>query len=289
MKTDMKQISLKVLLGVTILALGLSYYLTVTVLPELTDTTMLITAFLIDLSFYLVVLFAINYQLKKGDTPYTAILGKSKLDYKKIIPALSLIVIHFCVIILGAFFLVRLLLLTETGSALSLEFLMETPVSSQLSPLILIFKFIIAVVIGPIVEEVLFRGVLLNKLAVKFGIKKGIVFSSLLFMVFHINSFFIPQLIGGVLLGIIYIKTKQLIYPILAHSLNNLIPFLLNFVPESETPDLHFEISELISALNMLSVAFFVVLCIFIIAILKYAKQINEDVIPYHFNSKMSG
>ncbi len=182
MKTDMKQISLKVLLGVTVLALGLSYYLTVTVLPELTDTTMLITAFLIDLSFYLVVLFAINYQLKKGDTPYTAILGKSKLDYKKIIPALSLIVIHFCVIILGAFFLVRLLLLTETGSALSLEFLMETPVSSQLSPLILIFKFIIAVVIGPIVEEVLFRGVLLNKLAVKFGIKKGIVFSLNLYL-----------------------------------------------------------------------------------------------------------
>ena len=288
MRIDMNKISLKAILGVTALALGLMYYVTVNFLPQLQGTTMLLTAFLIDLSLYLVVLLTISLQLKKGAIPFSAILGKSNLNAKKLIPAVSLVILHFCVIILGIFFVVRLMLFTETGSALSLELLMEPSVSSELSLLPLTLKFIIAVIVGPIVEEVLFRGVLLNKLAVRFGIKKGILFSSLIFMVFHINSLFIPQLIAGLLLGIIYVKTKQIIYPILAHSLNNLIPFLLNFVPEIETPELHFEISELVSALNVLSVVFFIVMFIFIIAILKYAKQINSEVIPFRFNTRFS-
>lgn len=289
MRTDMDKISLKILLGVTALALGIIYYVTAFFLPELQGNTMLLMAFLIDLSLYSVVLLTISHQLKKGDVPFSAILGKSNLNVKKVIPAVSLIILHFCVIVSGLFFVVRLMLLTQVGTALSLELLMEPTVSSQLSFLPLTLKFIIAVIVAPIVEEVLFRGVFLNKLAVRFGIKKGILFSSIIFMVFHINSLFIPQLIAGLLFGIIYIKTKQLIYPILAHSLNNLIPFLLNFIPEGDTSELHLDISELISALNVLSVVFIIVMFVFIIVTVKYAKQISSEVIPFRFNTRFFG
>ncbi|MCC5894151.1 MAG: CPBP family intramembrane metalloprotease [Alkalibacterium sp.] len=289
MNTDMNQVSLKVIFGVSALALGVSYFLTVSFLPELQGYTMLFTAFLIDLSFFLAMLLITTQQLKKGNVNVSAIFGKREVTIKKGIPAALLILLNMCVVVLGVFFIIRLMLLTQTGSALTLEFLMEIPVSSPLSPLTLALRFIITVICAPIVEEILFRGVLLNKLALTFGIRKGILFSSIIFMVFHLNSFFIPQLIGGILLGIIYIKTKQLIYPILAHALNNLIPFLLNFMPDGDTPEVYIDMSELITALNILSLVFFVVLIIFIIATVKYAKQISNESIPYRFNYEMFG
>ncbi|EXJ22690.1 CAAX amino terminal protease family [Alkalibacterium sp. AK22] len=88
------------------------------------------------------------------------------------------------------------------------------------------YLFVIAVLIAPVVEEIFFRGYLLNKWADMYGVRKGIVFSSVAFMAIHVRSLFLPQLLVGLLCSLVYVKFSHLIYPILLHMLYNLLVLL---------------------------------------------------------------
>lgn len=93
----------------------------------------------------------------------------------------------------------------------------------------LAYLIFVAVIFAPIVEELFFRGYILNKWADKYGVKKSILLSSLVFMIIHIQSFFLPQLLVGILCGILYVKYNNLVYAILFHALYNLIVILPSF------------------------------------------------------------
>lgn len=93
----------------------------------------------------------------------------------------------------------------------------------------------VMVILMPVAEEILFRGIAYIGLAGRFGQTKGIVLSALLFAVLHgyIRSF-VPLVLGGIpifLMGLIlawlYIRTKSLIPCIITHSLVNLILILI--------------------------------------------------------------
>ncbi|MGT2745265.1 CPBP family intramembrane glutamic endopeptidase [Streptococcus phocae subsp. phocae] len=101
--------------------------------------------------------------------------------------------------------------------------------NAQLHP---IFIVLILTIMAPVVEEIVFRGLLYGKL---FGTDSyvGLVFSSILFGLIHmltdlssLGSWFIYGGMGLVL-GFIYHKTKKLEYTILVHFLNNGIAVLL--------------------------------------------------------------
>ena len=83
-------------------------------------------------------------------------------------------------------------------------------------------------VIGPICEEIIFRGVILEGLLKKYDTTKAILFSSLIFSVIHlqplqvISTFFI-----GLILGWIYVKTQSLWVCIGIHIINNLVAVLM--------------------------------------------------------------
>ncbi|WP_159547925.1 CPBP family intramembrane glutamic endopeptidase [Streptococcus halichoeri] len=104
-----------------------------------------------------------------------------------------------------------------------------------LPPLLLIA---LAVVVAPIVEETIFRGLLFGKL---FGPKSiwGLVFSSLAFGLLHMTTdltslgSWIVYGGMGLVLGFIYYKTEKLHYSILLHFLNNGISVLfMLFLPQ---------------------------------------------------------
>lgn len=75
---------------------------------------------------------------------------------------------------------------------------------------------------GPILEELLVRGIVLKNMLKKFTALQSIVFSSIIFAVLHfdieqgINAFFI-----GALLGYFYYKTDSIMICISLHILNN--------------------------------------------------------------------
>ncbi len=87
-----------------------------------------------------------------------------------------------------------------------------------------IFLIIITCILAPLAEELLFRGVILNRLLAKKGPWISIIVSAIIFGIAHGN---LEQFVGagmlGVALGYVYVKTRSLLPCILGHMLNNLL------------------------------------------------------------------
>ncbi len=94
----------------------------------------------------------------------------------------------------------------------------------------LITFFLVGVMIGPIAEEIYFRGIL-NGFFRRGGIPTAIMLSTLLFVLPHAHSSgsIIPvtQIIGGVLFAVAYEVEKNLLVPMTIHCLGNLAIFTL--------------------------------------------------------------
>jgi membrane protease YdiL (CAAX protease family) len=91
-----------------------------------------------------------------------------------------------------------------------------------------LINFCLIVIIVPVFEEFVFRGLLLSRWSKKWGTRRAILFSSIIFGIGHVD------IIGGVFFGyvmaVLYIKTRSLIIPILVHGTNNLIVWILTLV-----------------------------------------------------------
>lgn len=81
-------------------------------------------------------------------------------------------------------------------------------------------------IIGPICEEIIFRGIILKGFLKTYDYKKAILFSAIIFGVIHmipiqmVTAFFI-----GLVLGYIYYKTRSLWLVSIIHVINNLVAF----------------------------------------------------------------
>ncbi|WP_052951958.1 CPBP family intramembrane glutamic endopeptidase [Paraclostridium benzoelyticum] len=87
------------------------------------------------------------------------------------------------------------------------------------------------IIIGPIIEELIFRKILLGKLLEKFSNKpiKAIVYSALIFGIVHLNIIQgVAAFGGGIILGLIYYYTKSIKTTIFAHILNNFLIIIPN-------------------------------------------------------------
>lgn len=105
---------------------------------------------------------------------------------------------------------------------------------------------ITAVIMAPIFEEIIFRGIIQKGLMNR-GVEpwKAILFASLLFGIIHGNpwQFVGAALLGGVL-GLVYYKTKSLLLPMLLHGFNNLCSTILITYTQKESFAEAFEIPE---------------------------------------------
>lgn len=87
--------------------------------------------------------------------------------------------------------------------------------------------FIKVSVIAPIVEELLFRGVIMNGLMRNYPKYLAIFFSALLFALFHLNPWQFPAtFILGLLLGWLMVRTRNIFVCILGHAINNFLVLL---------------------------------------------------------------
>ncbi len=83
--------------------------------------------------------------------------------------------------------------------------------------------FILVVVVGPIVEEIICRKIMIDKLSV-FGDGVAIVFSAVAFGMLHLNLYqFFYAAFLGILLGYIYAKTRKIKYTIIIHMIVNFL------------------------------------------------------------------
>lgn len=94
-------------------------------------------------------------------------------------------------------------------------------------------------IIGPIFEELLFRGAITKALLQQYNPRKAILLSAFLFGVIHINpAQILPAFLIGILLAWIYYKTASLVPCILIHILNNSLSLYLTMkYPEAKYMD----------------------------------------------------
>ena len=91
-------------------------------------------------------------------------------------------------------------------------------------------------VIGPVLEELLFRGAITKALLQKYDPKKAILISAFFVGIFHINpAQVVPAFLLGILFAWVYYKTASLVPCILMHVLNNGFSVYINMkYPDAE-------------------------------------------------------
>ncbi|MBR3840586.1 MAG: CPBP family intramembrane metalloprotease [Erysipelotrichales bacterium] len=149
-----------------------------------------------------------------------------KFDLKK--------VIYTSLVLLGILYIFNFLALGITEllkliTGREIVDILENAINSTTS----IYTFIFVVIIGPIMEEIIFRKMIIER-TLDFGDTFAIVYSSLAFGLFHGN---LNQTIYATMLGValayIYIKSGNIKYPILFHMIVNffgsfLMPLLIS-------------------------------------------------------------
>jgi len=125
------------------------------------------------------------------------------------------------------------ILLSELDNLLRLALPVPASFASQLVDLMtgdssLLGSLFLAVVVAPVTEELLFRGLILQGFLRRYSPRKAILASALLFAAFHGNPW---QFFGALVLGILFawwfVQTRSLIPCILGHALNNAVPLVL--------------------------------------------------------------
>jgi len=89
----------------------------------------------------------------------------------------------------------------------------------------------VGVVIGPIAEEIFFRGLVYGFFR-QWGVAIALIVSTVLFVLPHLagNSIPLTQVVGGLLFAIAYEVEKNLTVPIVIHCLGNLSIFSISLV-----------------------------------------------------------
>ena len=143
---------------------------------------------------------------------------------------LSMVYFFFCGILIG--------FCTSLGLVFSIKapnFLLAAGPGFE-DPITLFLGFIAAVFIAPVAEELLFRGVLFNRLKIMKGAPFGIVVSSLIFGSLHFYGgapflHVMTATIFGMLMCVFYMKYDNIFLNIVVHFIGNLLVYIQDYTP----------------------------------------------------------
>ena len=90
--------------------------------------------------------------------------------------------------------------------------------------------FLMLCIAAPLLEELIFRGIILDGFLKNYSHRKAIIWSSLLFGLVHLNPWqFIPAVVLGLFIGWIYWKTSSIFPCIFIHFTANTSSYLSSF------------------------------------------------------------
>lgn len=117
------------------------------------------------------------------------------------------------------------------------------------SPKNYIISLISLALIPAVCEELIFRGVLVNTLKHK-GKMFAIILSSIMFSIFHFSpSQLIYPMCFGLILGIVYLRTNNILFPIILHFINNALSISIQYFGNSSGEPFTHSVSMLMYAI----------------------------------------
>ena len=84
-----------------------------------------------------------------------------------------------------------------------------------------------SIIFAPVLEELVFRGVLFNRLKIRLGIVPAMLISSFLFGIGHDFGGITSAFLFGICMCILYLKTDNILVPMSVHFINNVVATIL--------------------------------------------------------------
>lgn len=94
---------------------------------------------------------------------------------------------------------------------------------------VILLECIATIIFAPLLEELVFRGVLFNRLKIRTGIIPAMLISSALFAIGHDFGGITSAFLFGICMCILYLKTDNILVPISVHFTNNAVATLLTY------------------------------------------------------------
>lgn len=218
-------------------------------------------------------------------------LRLNKTSFKNII--LSIIITIFTYPIAIFFNMITISIIEKYGA------LIESPIKNPGNMEQFLIGFIVIALTPGICEEIVFRGFFLSAYE-KLGKNKTIIYSSILFGIFHYNF---QNLLGPIVLGIVFsimvYKTNSIIVSMVGHTLNNTIALLLGyFLTKLQPADgtIIVESQQLIGEPNMVFIILFFGIMAFCSGVIIFVLikqmdsgevQVKENVIEFNQGNKL--
>lgn len=231
----LKHISLKELLSFIIFLFLLQYLLNISKIIYLDPVWI-----------YLLVIFYFIFRLK-GNFP-------SESDYAMIFNE-NVLKQVFLIVVLNVFLSYGFLYLSD--------YLLALFPSLNSLPADMLFNSIVGlnllgtIFVSPISEELIFRGVFLNRLQLIVPSLFAVLISSLFFASLHSFGSITSAFIFGLSMAVLYLKTDNVMVPIFAHFLNNLIAEIIVNV---DTGKILFTNPSVVMIMSLLALASFVMI-----------------------------
>lgn len=109
-------------------------------------------------------------------------------------------------------------------SASSAVAVILTGYTEEVKTINITISFILLRLSAPVVEELFFRGIIMNLCRTRFKARMAIFITALLFAIGHMSPvMFIHTFIGGLLCGYYYYYSGKIVIPIIIHFVNNFI------------------------------------------------------------------
>lgn len=139
--------------------------------------------------------------------------------------------------------------------------------------------FITTVILAPVLEEFVFRGMILGGMLKKYTPWQAVLFSTLLFSLIHLNpAQSVGTLFFGLMAGWSYVKFKNLLAPISIHVTNNCIAWFMMTDTSMKNTGSFYDLFHSRTEYNIVTVVAVVSLIIFLIMfsrpIVKNSRQV---------------
>lgn len=86
-----------------------------------------------------------------------------------------------------------------------------------------VLSSIVTIIFAPLLEELMFRGVLFNRLKIRIGFLPAMLVSSFIFAIGHDFGGITSAFLFGICMCILYMKTDNILVPMSVHFINNLV------------------------------------------------------------------
>lgn len=170
---------------------------------------------------YAIPFFLFVWVLRRAKLPITSIFKGDSATVSQVVMVIPLMALSIGVI----WMIVIGLNLISTGAAESYVNWLNSIEMFDLGPETTMLQYILIfgsiAIVAPVVEEIIFRGIMIERLGAKYSYKHAVIISSIIFGILHVSP--VGAFMIGLVLSLVYLKTGSLMVPILIHIANNAI------------------------------------------------------------------